>query len=938
MLLFRHLLKICLSIAALITWLTSSGQLCTGSLGDPVVNITFGSGTNPGKPLNSSLTSYNFQNKECPDDGNYTITNSTFNCFGSTWHNLSQDHTGNPQGYFMLINASFDPGDFYVETVQGLCSNTTFEFSAWLMNIMKPVNSIKPDITFRIEKLNGEVLATYNSGELPVESSAKWKQYGFFFTTPPGVSSVVIRIRNNAPGGYGNDLCLDDIQFKPCGARLEASIGNTGETIEEFCEGTTVKRTLSFSISNGYNLPVFQWQQNLNNAGWTDIQGATNKTLDLTLAQKGKYEYRVMVAEESNMSIVNCRVASNIITLQIRDNPVITMNTSEAVCEDSKLELKADIDFRNPDNWKTDWQQPSLTPATKNLTGTGNLGLATISIPDAKLQDDGMYTLTATNGFGCASSATIDLTVHSKPIVNFQALNPLCAQKTVQLTGNATVLSPASITSWSWDAGNGSTANTGSFNTIYSDTGTYEPAVFVIASNGCSSDTIRKKLVIHPNPQVNFGLPEVCLADPFALFSDSSSIMDQSEAQFTYLWTFNDPASTPGNPDHSTLKDARHRYSSTGIYDVRLQVTSNNGCAADSTIPFTVNGSVPNARFEVFAGNLNCSDRPVRIIDRSSVDFGNITRVEIYWDYGNDILLKTIDEQPTPGKEYNYVYGRHINTDGQSVRIRYVAYSGINCVSESEQTLLIFKSPSLTFNALAAICEEAAAFQVTGVTESTGIIGSGRFSGTGIDANGWFDPKVAGKGAHPLLYQYTSTNGCIDTAQQYILVYPQPQVNAGPDRTLIIGGMITLEATATGDGLKFKWTPDERMNNSSLLNPIVSPIKETSYTLEVVSDKGCFNSDQVFVKVFEYLVIPNAFTPNGDGKNDTWRVPYLESYPEFEVKIYNRYGQLVYKSVKGMVDWDGRINGKEAPSGTYVYVLDRKQYGSIVKGVLHLIR
>lgn len=938
MLFFRHLFKICLSLFALITWLNTSGQLCTGSLGDPVVNITFGSGTNPGKPLNSSLTSYNFQNKECPDDGNYTITNSSYNCFGSTWHNLSQDHTGDPQGYFMLVNASFEPSDFYVETVQGLCSNTTFEFSAWLMNIMKPVNSIKPDITFRIEKTNGEVLATYNSGELPVENSAKWKQYGFFFTTPPGVSSVVIRIRNNAPGGYGNDLCLDDIQFKPCGAKLEASIGNSGETIEEFCEGTSVNRTLSSTISNGYNLPVFQWQQNVNNSGWADIAGQVNKTLDISLTQKGKYEYRVMVAEQSNMSILNCRVASNIVTLQVRENPVISMENAAAVCEDSKMEFIADIDFKEPDNWSASWKQPSITTGVQTLTGTGNIGVATFMISDAKLIDDGQYVLTATNGYGCKANANIDISVLSKPVVNFNILNPLCAGKNVQLIGSASVLSPATISSWLWDTGNGSTSNSSIVNTIYTDTGTYYPAVSVLATNGCYSDTITKQLVIHPNPQVNFGLPEVCLADPFALFTDSSSISDNSESTFTYLWNFDDPAATPGNPDNSTLKDARHRYSATGIYNVGLSVTSNKGCISDTIIPFTVNGSVPNALFELSSNALNCSETPIKIMDRSSVDFGNITRVEIFWDYGNNILLKTIDEEPSPGKEYEFVYGENIKIDGQNVRIRYVAYSGINCVSESEQSLVINQSPSLTFNGLPPICEEAAAFQVTGITEATGVGGTGVFSGKGIDATGLFTPMIAGKGAHQLLYRYTSTSGCSDTVGQNILVYPQPEVNAGPDRTLIIGGLITLEATASGDGLIYKWSPEEKINNSSVLKPIVSPLKETNYTLEVVSDKGCTNSDEVFVKVYEYLVIPNAFTPNGDGKNDTWRVPYLESYPEFEVKIFNRYGQVVYKSIKGMVDWDGRINGKDAPSGTYVYVLDRKQYGSIVKGVIHLIR
>src|SRR6266705_3371336 len=102
-------------------------QLCNGSLGDPVVNITFGSGANPGPPL-YSLMNYTYAGNDCPPDGSYTVANSTSNCFGFTWHNVPEDHTpGDVNGYMMVVNASFNPGDFFVKTVDGLCPSTTYE-------------------------------------------------------------------------------------------------------------------------------------------------------------------------------------------------------------------------------------------------------------------------------------------------------------------------------------------------------------------------------------------------------------------------------------------------------------------------------------------------------------------------------------------------------------------------------------------------------------------------------------------------------------------------------------------------------------------------------------------------------------------------------------------------------------------------------------------
>src|SRR5262249_9166356 len=118
---------------ALMTFIGSKGQLCTGSLGDPVVKITFGAGQNPGPLLNAATTGYTYTMTDCPPDGSYTVRNASSGCFNNTWWGIT-DHTGDVGGYFMLVNASYTPGDFYVDTVRGLCTNTTYEFAAWILN------------------------------------------------------------------------------------------------------------------------------------------------------------------------------------------------------------------------------------------------------------------------------------------------------------------------------------------------------------------------------------------------------------------------------------------------------------------------------------------------------------------------------------------------------------------------------------------------------------------------------------------------------------------------------------------------------------------------------------------------------------------------------------------------------------------------------------
>jgi gliding motility-associated-like protein len=85
-------------------------------------------------------------------------------------------------------------------------------------------------------------------------------------------------------------------------------------------------------------------------------------------------------------------------------------------------------------------------------------------------------------------------------------------------------------------------------------------------------------------------------------------------------------------------------------------------------------------------------------------------------------------------------------------------------------------------------------------------------------------------------------------------------------------------------------------------------------------------------------VIPSVFTPNGDGIHDKWVIKHLESYPGCVVEIYNRYGQSVYKMINYSAPWDGRVNGKDLPVGTYYYIIDPKNGRQPIKGSVTIIR
>ena len=384
-------LRIFLPVLAVCFSFTVQSQLCNGSLGDPVVNITFGSVNNGNTSGFTSTNGYIYTPSSCPNDGYYTVTNSTSGCFGNSWHTVPGDHTGN--GAFMLVNASFSPGDFFVTTVTNLCPNTTYEFAAWIMNVMNR-SSIKPDITFSIETPGGIILQTFNTGDINVTSQPEWKQFGFFFTTPPDNAVIVLRMTNNAPGGIGNDIALDDITFRPCGPSITASIQGNSDKLD-FCEGNTNSYTLNGVASSGYLSPVFQWQLSIDSgARWNDIPGANTGSYQRSPTGAGNYWYRLAVVEARAASLVACRIASNLVIINVHAKPFVDAGTDKFILTGGTSTLAGKVTGENP---VYSWDPPD------------HLSDITVLTPTVSPVTDITYTLSAASEYGCSNNDRVQV-------------------------------------------------------------------------------------------------------------------------------------------------------------------------------------------------------------------------------------------------------------------------------------------------------------------------------------------------------------------------------------------------------------------------------------------------------------------------------------------------------------------------------------------------
>ena len=423
---------------------SARAQTCQGTLGDPVVNVTFGTGTGTTTFANAApgaTTTYTSANQTCPNDGSYAVSNVTNGCFGSSWHALTEDHTLNDvNGRFVIINAANDPGEFYKQTVNGLCGNTTYELASFVGNLLKPgicgATAVQPNLKFQVESLSGTVLGTYTTGIIPPTSAFTWQQYGFVFRTPFNTSDVVLKIINMSPGGCGNDLALDDITFRPCGPMV-----STTASVAAICAGGSA--VLNGTVSAGYDSPVYQWQQSSNGGTvWTDISGAN--TLSYTVNNGvGGIKYRLLVAETGNLGIATCRIASNAVALAINFGPEpSTPPANTDVCAGAVVDLP---DFTSNPTATYNWTANDLTLGLTQGSGTGQIPVFT-SAGNGTIN----FSVTSTLN-GCTSAAKLfSLRINPRPI---GAITPagnqsICRGSSVTFTASATNGTPAYTYSW----------------------------------------------------------------------------------------------------------------------------------------------------------------------------------------------------------------------------------------------------------------------------------------------------------------------------------------------------------------------------------------------------------------------------------------------------------------------------------------------------------
>jgi len=455
--------------------------------------------------------------------------------------------------------------------------------------------------------------------------------------------------------------------------------------------------------------------------------------------------------------------------------------------------------------------------------------------------------------------------VVSVPVLSVSANSSLCSGQSVGLTA------AGGFTSYSWSPS--SSLNTSTNATVSaSPTVTTTYTVTGTIGNNCIDDTTVVITVftasVSSSPAQN-----ICEGDSVALTANGGVSYEWSPVAGLNTST---GFSVTASPSSSTI------YTVTG--------TDTNGCTAVSTTSVTVNSVAV-----LIADETICKGESIVL---NVAGAGNYT-----WSPATDLSAST-GAAVTANPDTTIIY-------------TIIGIDNSGCADTASVTITVNPVPVLLVSNDTFICPQATVqLFVSGATDYAW----SPFSGL---TNSTISNPVSNP-AFTTTYTVTGTNsfGCADSSTVVVEEKDYPVLTVTYDSTSYCHEMIQLYADGLA-GYEYSWEPASDFSNPNVTDPIVSPTVNTTYSLLVTDADGCRFSYPIAVQYSQSdaIAIPNAFSPNGDGYNDFYKILYSCNFVLESFRIYNRWGQLIFETTDINEGWDGTFYETKCGLGVYAYVV-----------------
>ncbi len=550
-----------------------------------------------------------------------------------------------------------------------------------------------------------------------------------------------------------------------------------------------------------------------------------------------------------------------------------------------------------------------------STTDTSNIFAPTYTYPDT-----GTYEITLIVGGGgtaCTDTFTREINLQYESLdVSFDIEYNSCQDTLLVDFIDISTDSLSSIEEWNWDFGNGLTS-TDQYPTIpYDTSGTYTIYLDVVAANGC---------VGSDSAIVSFGIPYIDLPEfaPICEGETAYELNPDGNPDFFYEWTPITDLSNPNSPNPIATPSQTTTYTAfVSVYN------SFDTCTISESVTVVIPPAVSvDAGVDETTCNqnytLNASgNNAIEYFWSDTADFSNILNPS-----GSNIITVA----PSP--------------DGTTYYVE--AFDQYGC-SAIDEVVITSSAVNIEAGNIQQICNgNTAMLEVTNLNPAQELTYTWSPTGSILNGANTANPEVAP--ATTTTYTVTATNafGCTMTAQAIVSVSSTaPSLSASVDPDTIYAGE-TVQITATDDpDYTYEWTPSDWLSADDIASPVAMPPETVTYYLEIRDEFGCINTDSVtvylrrFICDDPYIFVPNAFTPNDDGKND---ILYVRANAVTEVYfvVYSRWGEQMFETETLDVGWDGTYKGKKLSPDVYGYYLkvrclNNEEY--IKKGNVTLIR
>ncbi len=626
-----------------------------------------------------------------------------------------------------------------------------------------------------------------------------------------------------------NSQCSDTVSFnvtvypKPISI-INYSFSNAGQNAIGGCLNETIQFADSSTISAIGNITSWQWN-------FGDGNTSTTQNPSHQYASSGNYTVQLIVTSTNNCSDTSS------INIAIYDLPTASFNFTN-VCFGTTTSF-TDQSIGNGgtiNQWAWDFTNNGLVESTLQNPTNGYVSPGSYSVE--------LFVETAN---GCKDSVLKIITVNPIPVASFTATDECLGNSNI--FSDASTVTSGSISSWAWDFGNGSGTSTLQNPTYYySNDGVFNVILTVTSDSGCTNNII-KPITVYPSPTANFIVNNSCLnvsAQCSDLSVGNGGLINQWEWDFT----------NNGSIDNST-QNPLNLYSTDGIFDIKLIVSTSDGCKDTVIVPVTIY-PMPTADFTFTNECLGVANN---FIDNSLVSSGTITNWN--WNFGN--LNNSTLQNPSE------LYGSDGNFD-----VILVVTTNDLCQDTITKTINVWPLPIVDYTPTDVCLNNPTQFNdLSTVPIGTNIGWLWNFDDSSIQDNSQSPIHIySTDGTYQVELHVTTNHNCVDSLTKTVTVYPLPQVGFFADSLIgctpvIVNFTDNSTINAPGINTTYLWnfgnsgfSTQQNPLGINFVNLSNSTVSTFGISLTVISDKGCIDKDSISNMITSYPIPMASFTYN----------------------------------------------------------------------------